>query len=383
MMSKAMLFMPLMNGGLKLDHNFMATYKNVCIRQLERADIELLRQWRNEEENTKYISQIGHITPEKQNLWFDSYLNDDDNCTFAIDEIGELNRCVGSVSLYNFGSNSVECGKFMMGDPEARGKGVGRLGIILCMFLGFEKFKLNQITAVVHQDNIAALTTDQKAGFVIVGKHPYGDGKEELELLCEKEYFYTRHGFLKDVKMSKNVRGGGLYKLRLRTLKIDDGVFMLEWMKDSDINRYFRFDPDQVTLESVCEFIKMSQDFETNANFAITDESEEYLGTVSLKNIDQVAKNAEYAISLRKKVCGRKYGYSATLKILNYAFNKIKLERIYLNVLSDNENAISFYKKLGFIYEGEFKNHLSIHGKLRSLKWFRLMRNEAAYVENF
>lgn len=163
----------------------------------------------------------------------------------------------------------------------------------------------------------------------------------------------------------------------LRPLKEKDAPLMLEWLHDPDIVRNFRFDANSLTMDSVCTFIKESQEMKTDANFAIAhDETDEYFGTVSLKHIDRNIKSAEYAISLRKKAQGRGYGQMATVKILEHAFYGVGLERVYLNVLSDNENAVRFYEEFGFVYEGEFLSHICIGDKTHSLKWFRLMKNE-------
>ncbi len=185
-------------------HYWTASYDNVSVKPLEEQELELLRTWRNNSSNSAYIRQLNYITPEMQKNWFETYIKDNDNMTVAIYETKTLHRCVGSVALYNFRDEIAECGKFMIGDPEARGKGVGRLGITLCMYLGFFKMGLTAIDAVVHQDNIAALTTDQKAGFSIVGEHllPGGDGKVmEKELYVTKEQFMERHCFLPDVSI--------------------------------------------------------------------------------------------------------------------------------------------------------------------------------------
>ena len=163
----------------------------------------------------------------------------------------------------------------------------------------------------------------------------------------------------------------------LRQLHEKDAPFMLEWMKDKEVARNFRFEAGNATMQSVCGFIEASQNMETNANFAITEaNSDEYLGTVSLKNIDKQAKSAEYAIVLRKKAQGKQCGAAATAKILEYAYYTLELERVYLNVLSTNEKAIRFYEAFGFVYEGEFVNHVFVHGAMHSLKWFRLMKAE-------
>jgi RimJ/RimL family protein N-acetyltransferase len=166
--------------------------------------------------------------------------------------------------------------------------------------------------------------------------------------------------------------------MRIRSLKEKDAPFMLEWMHDLDINKYFRFDGNQTTIDSALIYIRNSLSDDKNRHFAVIEENDdEYLGTISLKNIDFANKNAEYAISLRKKAIGTGISKYATDELMKIAFNEIHLHKVYLNVLSENIRAIRFYEKYGFIFEGEFKDCLSIAGKYKSLKWYRYMENES------
>lgn len=165
----------------------------------------------------------------------------------------------------------------------------------------------------------------------------------------------------------------------LRELCREDIPFMLEWMHDPDINCNFRFMASDYGEKEAKAFI-------TNANkrvkdqsayhFAITEDGEEYLGTISLKNVDLVNQSAEYAIVLRRCAWGRGLGRLATEEILKFAFDRLGLHRVALNVLSDNFPAIHLYEKCGFIYEGEWKECLCLSGKTHSLKWYRLLRQE-------
>jgi RimJ/RimL family protein N-acetyltransferase len=164
--------------------------------------------------------------------------------------------------------------------------------------------------------------------------------------------------------------------MNLRPLQEKDSTLIMEWMKDPKVNKYFRFDPDKISIDSIKLFIQNSVHDEDNIHLAIINNTDEYLGTVSLKNIDNEAKTGEYAIALRSCCQGIGAGKFATERILSLAFRELMLDRVYLNVLSDNQNAIEFYHRLGFIFEGEFYNHISIRGSLKSLKWYRMMRCE-------
>ena len=167
--------------------------------------------------------------------------------------------------------------------------------------------------------------------------------------------------------------------MKLRPLKKEDALAMLEWMHDPDIQKAFRYDMLNQNLNDVLSFIKNASLELRDGNslhFAVADDSDEYLGTISLKNLDLTSKNAELAISLRKMVHGKGVATWAVWELLKLAFLDFGLQRVYLNVLSDNIQAIRFYEKFGFIFEGEFRNHLYLRGKFKNLLWYRMLRDE-------
>ena len=165
--------------------------------------------------------------------------------------------------------------------------------------------------------------------------------------------------------------------MKLRPLKKEDAPLMLEWMHDSDINRFFCFDAAGMDLDSVYQFIeKANRDNEKNKHFAIADDKDEYMGTISLKQIDDKNSHAEYAVSLRAKAQGKGYAKFATREILAFAFNELKLNKVYLNVLSYNTHAIRFYEKTGFKYEGEFLKHIRKNDEFHDIKWYAFFKED-------
>lgn len=160
----------------------------------------------------------------------------------------------------------------------------------------------------------------------------------------------------------------------LRYLEEKDAPFMLEWMHDSEINCNFQADFASSTMESVLDFIHNSFNDESQ-NFAFVDNDDEYLGTISLKHISHKNSNAEYAIVTRKKAQGTGAAMKATQELLEYAFEKLKLHRVYLNVLEDNVRAQKLYEKCGFVYEGAFLDAVRINGTYRTLKWYGIVKN--------
>lgn len=159
----------------------------------------------------------------------------------------------------------------------------------------------------------------------------------------------------------------------IRKLEKKDAERMLEWMHDEEISCNFSVDFKNYSLEQVISFIENSFD-EKNQHFAITDEKDVYQGTISLKNISYLDCNAEYAIVLRSDALGKGYSQKATREILEYAFNSLKLNKVYLNVLEINIRARRFYEKVGFKSEGVFLRHSYIQNEFHNLCWYAIFR---------
>lgn len=163
--------------------------------------------------------------------------------------------------------------------------------------------------------------------------------------------------------------------INLRKLLKKDAEYMLEWMLDENLHEYFRFNSDNANKEKVIQFIEHSYS-DTNIHLAIVNDHDEYLGTVSLKNIDQLNKNAEFAISLREKAKGTGAARIATEQILDFAFHELLLNKVYLNVYSTNTRAIKFYEKMNFHREGTFVNHICVDEHMKTLEWFAIFKED-------
>lgn len=170
-----------------MNHNLWVVYDDILLRPLAPEDIESLRQWRNDTRNTKFLSDIGTISEEKQRNWFQSYLGDKSEVIFAIEEIKDLQRIVGSVSLYSICGDIAEVGKILIGDVAAHGKGIGRKALVMAMAAGFDKLGLKKIIGAVSPDNVQAYTNDMRVGFQVVGQHTLENGLVEDEIEIDYE----------------------------------------------------------------------------------------------------------------------------------------------------------------------------------------------------
>lgn len=135
--------------------------------------------------------------------------------------------------------------------------------------------------------------------------------------------------------------------IRLRPLSLEDSSEMLKMLNNKAISKFFSFSGKSFTEDDVVSFIEASNKSNARYDFAISGDNN-YFGTITLKNINYESKNAEYAISLTQTAIGRGIAKTATDQILNFAFNKLLINEVYLSVLKHNLRAIRFYEKYGF-----------------------------------
>ena len=153
---------------------------------------------------------------------------------------------------------------------------------------------------------------------------------------------------------------------------------MLAWMQDPRVLTFLRMEPEDATLERVNRFIEAGADLEKNAHFAVVDEDDTYLGTVSLKHIDAEAGKAEFAIALRPCAQGRGVGGFATRAALEYGFMQRKLSMIWLEVLSLHAKGVACYERAGFRFRYALAQPVTVHGKMDRMLHYEVTAEEYA-----
>ena len=134
--------------------------------------------------------------------------------------------------------------------------------------------------------------------------------------------------------------------MRLRNLELKDAPLMLEWMHDESVVGKLKGNFIEKTLADAESFILASANKEENIHLAIVSNEDEYMGTVSLKNVEN--GSAEFAITVRKSAMGRGYSWYGMEEIIRLAFEKYGLESVYWCVSRENERAVRFYDKHNF-----------------------------------
>lgn len=144
----------------------------------------------------------------------------------------------------------------------------------------------------------------------------------------------------------------------MRKLKLEDAPLMLEWMHDRRVVAHLGANFAEKTLEDCERFIAASLTGEADLHMAVTDETDEYMGTVSLKHIDRTRGTAEFAITVRAGAMGRGFSRFGMERILETGIRELGLNAIYWCVSPRNCRAVRFYDKCGYQRTGDVPAHI-------------------------
>lgn len=160
----------------------------------------------------------------------------------------------------------------------------------------------------------------------------------------------------------------------LREFKVEDIELKVSWINDPENNRYLHYDLP-------LEYEKTKQWFYHRDLSKRLDCVIEYdgvpVGLIGLLNLDAVNQKAEYYITMGSHAYKRKgIATTASHLILRYAFDTLKLNKVYLNVDSGNTAACALYEKIGMRCEGEFLEDLWHRDEFVDRKRYAVLRSQ-------
>ncbi len=135
--------------------------------------------------------------------------------------------------------------------------------------------------------------------------------------------------------------------MNLRKLEKRDILLMLEWMHDPSVVKDLQTDFKAKTATDCENFIDNVSNTDNGLHLAIVDDNDVYMGTVSLKHIED--RTAEFAIIVRAIAMGKGYSKYGMTKMIEMGFEKLGLEQIYWCVNPQNYKALRFYDKNGYM----------------------------------
>jgi RimJ/RimL family protein N-acetyltransferase len=137
----------------------------VKLRALREADSDALFRWINDRETVIFNSPFAPVARRDHDRWFERIRQAPDTRIFGIEEIAGA-RLVGSCQLLNIRSESRSADlQVRIGEPDARGRGLGTDAVRALVRYGLGELGLHRIALSVRADNERAIRAYLKCGF--------------------------------------------------------------------------------------------------------------------------------------------------------------------------------------------------------------------------
>ena len=147
----------------------MTAGASVSLVPLDRPHLARTREWANDPTISRLMNRACPVTESEHEAWFEALRGRDDCAYFAVERPAEP-RHVGNAWLWDIDPRHRRAElRVVIGEPSARGLGLGTEAIDQLCRHGFERLNLHRIYAYVLSFNPGGRRAFEKAGFELEG----------------------------------------------------------------------------------------------------------------------------------------------------------------------------------------------------------------------
>lgn len=168
-------------------------------------------------------------------------------------------------------------------------------------------------------------------------------------------------------------------KVYLRGLEKNDLIGnMFQWANDSEVTYYMFMGAMPNSMELLEEEYKQLMSSKNDVVFAIVDkETDIHVGNVGLHVINWISQSAEFRIIIgEKEYWNKNYGTEATKLAVQYGFEKLNLNKVWLGVNAEHKGGIKAYGNAGFVREGILRQEIYCNGRYYNAVRMSILRGE-------
>lgn len=137
----------------------------------------------------------------------------------------------------------------------------------------------------------------------------------------------------------------------------------VRWMSDPEVTRTLVAGRYPEDMESIRRFVQVHMTPPHVFLAIFWQETDEHIGNVKL-TVDSLNRRGEFSIVIGEKdFWGKGVSTEVTALMLEIAFCRLNLHRVFLGVNSGNVAAIKSYQKVGFVEEGRARQEMFVDGK--------------------
>lgn len=169
----------------------------LTIQPLDENNLELVRHWRNLDHVRTRMATQNRISQDEQRAWF-SRINKK-QAKHYIYSLGDIDIGSANISAISTKNGTFEAGIYC-GNSKYLGHWVNIAASLFIYDKAFFEFGLTQSTAIVLDDNRAALNLNKNLGYVSCGRHSDHIGKY---ILTKDIYEVKSQGIRKVIERNK------------------------------------------------------------------------------------------------------------------------------------------------------------------------------------
>ncbi len=157
-------------------------------------------------------------------------------------------------------------------------------------------------------------------------------------------------------------------KVSLRPITDKDTEDIVRWRNDPEVWKYFLF-REPFTPEMHRRWLTEKVETGKVVQYIVVErKSGRSVGSVYFRDVDEKNESAEYGIFIGESWARNRGLGTETAKLFTeFGLNVLRLHRISLKVLGNNQVARNSYEKAGFTEEGTFRDFVKLDGKFEDV----------------
>lgn len=143
--------------------------------------------------------------------------------------------------------------------------------------------------------------------------------------------------------------------IKLKPLKLKDIDYIMTWVNDLEVIKNLQHFDKKFTRKNEEAYVKKILTSNNDFVFSIFD-GDRYVGQCGVHQIARENKLGRLSLVIKKECWNNGYAQKVLPMLVDYAFTKLGLHKVYLMHWKENKKADHLYTKLGFQKEGILKD---------------------------
>lgn len=166
-------------------------------------------------------------------------------------------------------------------------------------------------------------------------------------------------------------------RLILRKIRQSDAKFCSPYMRDENVTRYLTWYPHENMEETISTIKAWEESYDENFYLwaIMLKENSEVVGTINAE-LEINTKSFMLGYALNPKYWNKGIMTESVRELLRFFFSEVEALRVYGKCVEENLASRSVMENCGMKYEGTLRNSYNLKGKIVSLSYFSILREE-------